>query len=144
MSPSDRGGWRPGVRCFISTPPGWGGEGDQDGCCPISATSSVLGGSVLKRKIKVTTGKSVPGTHPQMNFQPASNTATNHPLGHCLLMNKVRKAPRPKSADHLVCDPTLPLDAKQPLTRSKLYIHFPIISFLSPRLRLQPQDKPRP
>ena len=72
-------GGRPGVRCFISTPPGWGGEGDQDGCCHISATGSMLGGSVFKRKIKVTTGQSVPGTHPQMNFQPASNTATDRP-----------------------------------------------------------------
>ena len=79
----------------------------------------------------------------QMNLYPASNTATKHPPGHCLLMNKVRKVPRPTSADHLVCDPPLPLDPKQPLTRSKLYIHFPIISFLSPGLHLQPQNKPR-
>lgn len=58
-------GGRPEVRCFLSTPAGWGGEGDQDGCCHISATGSVLGGSVLKREIKVTTGQSVPGTHPR-------------------------------------------------------------------------------
>ena len=78
-----------------------------------------------------------------MNLQPASNTATEHPPSHCLLMNKVRKVPRPTSADHLVYDPPLPLDPKQPLTRSKLYIHFPIISFLSPGLHLQPQNKLR-
>ena len=58
-------GGRPEVRCFISTLAGWGGEGDQDGCRHISATGSVLGGSVLKREIKVTTGQSVPGTHPR-------------------------------------------------------------------------------
>lgn len=70
---------RPGGRCFISTPAGWGGESDQDGCCHISATGSVLGGSVLKRKIKVTTGQSVPGTHPQIktsNLPPTQQPTT--------------------------------------------------------------------
>lgn len=47
--------------------------------CHISATGSVLGGSVLKRKIKVTTGQSVHRTHPQIktsNLPPTQQPTT--------------------------------------------------------------------
>lgn len=69
----------------VSSPPQrWGGEGDQDGCCHISATGNVLGGSVLKRrKIKVTTGQSVLGLIPRLKLPTCLQQQLDHQVTVC-------------------------------------------------------------